>query len=347
MPMLFTPEEIKQQTRDLWRTCFHDSEEFMDIYFEEKYTDASNITVRQDGRVVAAAQVLPYRMTFYGVVLRVGYLSGLCVAPEWRGRGLAAQVIREAHRRLYQQGAALSFLIPGDEGLRKFYEQPVHGAYWTSTFRSEVEMADTGEDDLRIEVLRPDEWGNDLYVYVRQGYYTEFMLHPSESDFFAALRLCDLENGYVLVARRKRSIKGICLAVVEPDGKCVIRTILISLPVVKNLFVRYLKEHAGVEHVWARVPIPGSLSKSTPYGMARVVNAERFLRVVLAAQPDFQLHIGVGGDLDVPENNGYYRIFGGQLTITESKPDSIVTPGGLAAMFLGAQPTYMEMMLDE
>ena len=81
--------------------------------------------------------------------------------------------------------------------------------------------------------------------------------------------------------------------------------------------------------------------------MARVVNAERFLRTVLAAHQDFQIHIGVDGDLDVPENNGYYRIHGGRLEITDSKPESIVTPGGLAAMFIGAQPTYMEMMLDE
>ena len=36
--MLLTPNEIKEQTRDLWRICFDDSEEFMDIYFQDKYT---------------------------------------------------------------------------------------------------------------------------------------------------------------------------------------------------------------------------------------------------------------------------------------------------------------------
>ena len=66
--MLYSPEEIKQQTRELWRTCFNHSEEFMDIYFDEKYTDEANLTIRHDGRVVAATQLLPYRFTFYGSV---------------------------------------------------------------------------------------------------------------------------------------------------------------------------------------------------------------------------------------------------------------------------------------
>ena len=29
--MLYNPDETRQQTRDLWRTCFGDSEEFMDV----------------------------------------------------------------------------------------------------------------------------------------------------------------------------------------------------------------------------------------------------------------------------------------------------------------------------
>ena len=75
--MLLTPNEIKEQTRDLWRICFDDSEEFMDIYFQDKYTPESNLTVRHDGRVVSAMQLLPYRLTFYGSVQHAGYISGL------------------------------------------------------------------------------------------------------------------------------------------------------------------------------------------------------------------------------------------------------------------------------
>ena len=51
--------------------------------------------------------------------------------------------------------------------------------------------------------------------------------------------------------------------------------------------------------------------------------------------------------MHIPENNGYYIIEDGKLRITDRQPDTVVTPGGLAALFLSAQPTYVEMMLDE
>lgn len=85
--MLLSPEELKQQTRDLWKNCFHESDDFLDIYFEDKYRPGRNITARPYGDVVAAAQLLPYRMTFYGNVLYTGYVSGLCVHPDFRRRG--------------------------------------------------------------------------------------------------------------------------------------------------------------------------------------------------------------------------------------------------------------------
>ncbi len=345
--MLLTKEEIKQQTRQLWKTTFQDSEEFMDIYFEDKYTDDNNRVLMSGGKVAAAMQLLPYRMTFYGSVLHAGYVSGLCVQPECRGKGMASQLIREAHRDLYRQGGAISFLIPGNDRLRSFYEKPGHGSFWTATYRKEVELTDSGAEDFHVEVGQPDEWPSELYVFYRRNTALEFMFHPSENDFFAALAACDLQGGYVLVARRKRRVVGLCLAVPESDGKVIVRSILVAGQAVKDLFVRHLKALTGAEHIYARVPSPGAITGAVPYVMARVVNVERFLTAVLRAYPDFQLHIGVDGDLDVPENNGYYLMENGRLSITDSRPDSIVTPGGLAAMFLGAQPTYAEMLLDE
>ena len=63
--MLLSQEEIKQQTRELWRNNFSHSDEFLDIYFDEKYADENNLTIRHDGNVVASMQLLPYRYTFY------------------------------------------------------------------------------------------------------------------------------------------------------------------------------------------------------------------------------------------------------------------------------------------
>lgn len=345
--MLLTSEELKQQTRQLWKTCFNDSEDFMDIYFEEKYDEDNNFTARPDGFVAGAMQMLPYCMTFHESVLHAGYVSGLGVLPDYRGRGMAARLLHNAHRELYRRGGTFSFLIPADEGLRKFYERPEHGAFWTATFRREVEMPDEGDTDDRIEISRPDEWPMELFVFFNRHTVIDFMLHPAENDFYAAIEACDAGGGYVLVARRKRRVVGLCLASPDADGRLFIRSMLVPSKTVKSLFVRRLKALHGCETVYARIPSPGAIKQAQPYAMARVVNVERLLTAVLRAYPDFQIHIGVDGDLYIPENNGYYLIENGRLSVTDRRPDSIVTPGGLAAMFLGSHPMYMEMLLDE
>lgn len=347
--MLLSPEEIKQETRGLWKSCFHDSEEFMDLYFEDKYTDEDNITLRPDGFVAGAVQVLPYRMTFYQHVIHAGYISGLSVHPDYRGKGMAVQLLREAHRKIYNRNGAISFLIPGCDRLRKFYERTQHGAYWTSTYRMETEIRETEETDDRIVVEQPEEWRQELYVFYRRNTSgVDFMLHPSETDFFAALANEDMAGGYVLTARKNRRLCGICLARKEKDGRMFIHSLLVENVQTKNAFIRFLKQaDRETDKVYARVPAPGSHDGSVPYAMARVINVERFLNTVLKVYPDFQLHIGVDGDLDIPENNGYYLLENGKVIVTDRRPDSIVTPGGLAAMFLSSYPMYVEMMLDE
>lgn len=345
--MLLTPQEIKQQTRALWTECFNHSDTFTDIYFDEKYADEQNFTIREDGKVVGATQVIPYPMTFHKLMLFTGYVSGLCVSPSRRKNGIASKLLRNVHRELYKQSAALSFVIPLNEEQRHYFEKPEHGAYWTSTFRKEVEIEDKGADDSHVEILQPDEWPMELYVFFRRYSAFDFMLHPSENDFFAALETCDAQGGYVLVARRKRRVVGLCLAAKESDGRVFMRSLLVIHQEEKDLFVRRLKELTGAEHIFARVPSPGALNGAMPYAMSRVINVKLFLSAVLKAYPDFQIHIGVDGDLDVPENNGYYIIENGRLRQTDQRPDTIVTPGGLATMFLGAHPTMVEMMLDE
>ena len=321
----------------------------MDIYFDEKYTDEGNLTIRHDGNVVASAQLQPYRFTFYNTVLRAGYLSGLATLPEFRGRGYASNLLHEAHRRLFRQGAAISFLVPNNDELRHFFEKLQHGAFWTAVYRQNLPLDVTNDGAFdKIEVTQPDEWANELYVFYRRlTSELPFMVHPSENDFFAALEDADAKDGYVLVARRKRRMVGFCLAVKEDDGNVYIRTLAITETAVRAAFVDYLCKACNVDKVYRRFCLPGSLKGSVPYAMARVINVPRFLSAIATPNPGFQLHIGVDGDLDIPENNGWYVVENGRVRLTDEKPDSIVTPGGLAAMFMAAQPMVMDMLLDE
>lgn len=345
---LLTEEEIKRQTRELWKTCFHDSEDFLGLYFEDKYTSQNNFTLREQGRVVAACQMLPYRFTFYGNVLHSAYLSGLCTVPALRNRGLASRLVSNAHRRLYEQGAALSFLVPGDEALRHFYESERHGAYWTAAYRQEIRLEPAVAPDSATSVHASEEWGRELYVcYRRQTQKTAFMLHPGENDFFAALEDCANTGGKVLEARRRGSVCGLMLVAREKDGRCFAQELAAKDDSVTAALVAAAKEQLGASDIYFRAPCNGNAPAATPYAMARIINVRKFLSAIFAAYPGFELHVGVGNDFDIPENNGYYRLASGRVETTEERPDTVLTPGGLAALFLGAVPVRMPMLLDE
>ena len=348
---LIDSEEIKEQTRNLWRTCFHDSEDFMDIYFEEKYSDENNFTIRHDGQVISAMQMLPYALSVYKSVAHVGYVSGLATLPQYRRQGLAGRLLNESIRKLNAQGGIISFLVPADNKLREFYQRPANGAYWTTTFRTEMKFeipADKDHEYPDFSLEEPDEWGEEIYVFYRRMQRNEpFTLRAAENDFFAAVRDCDAEGGHTLVVRHNGNICGLCIANPIADGRILVQDLVYSKEDALYTILRHLRDAYPEKELFTYMEVGGEAKGARAYAMARIVNVKRFFNLVINAFPGFQLHVGVGDDYAVPENNGYYKIGNGKCVVTDERPTTILTPGGLASLFLSAYPLQMRLLLDE
>lgn len=112
---------IKEQVRQLWKLCFTDSDEFVELYFRMRYTDELNSYIEVGGKVVAALQRLPYPMIYEGTIVPTSYISGACTHPDYRNRGVMKQLLMKAHRRMYEDGVVLSTLIPAEEWLKAYY----------------------------------------------------------------------------------------------------------------------------------------------------------------------------------------------------------------------------------
>lgn len=361
--MLLSPENIQQQTRALWETTHPElTADFLDLYFQRRYADERNVTVRHDAQVKAAVQILPFKFLFGGKALPVGVFNGLCAESGANHEKNIAQVVRQAHRKMYEEGQLLSFLIPEDEKQRKAFEKEQMGSFWTATHRLLVPF-ETPEDyrpDLNLNIMPENTWGRELWTFYNTfGGRHDYEIRHDRDSFETAVTWHLQQGGQLFVARRRGKIVGFCLVCKQPrilkSGKpskkdCYghIRFMLTTDPNVVYHFRRRIGELLEVEEVAVVGGCPGhGFKEAKPYAMARVVDVLGFLKFLGRVHPGLQLTVGIENDEDIPENNGYYELFEGEVTLLEERPDNVLTAGGLAALLLGSQPVQLPLLLDD
>ncbi len=114
---------IKQETRELWKLVFEDSEPFMDLYFSRVYKGEYNICCQIGHRVIAALQTLPYPMLYHGKEIKTVYISGVSTYPDYRKQDVGNNLMRQAHFSLYYHGVIFSTLIPAEDWLYGWYRK--------------------------------------------------------------------------------------------------------------------------------------------------------------------------------------------------------------------------------
>ena len=78
---------MKEKVKALWKLCFDDSDQFIDMYFRLRYKSEINVVIESGNEVISALQMLPYPMSFCGKQVATSYISGACTHPDFRNRG--------------------------------------------------------------------------------------------------------------------------------------------------------------------------------------------------------------------------------------------------------------------
>jgi len=121
--ILFADEHTTPVVRRMWKTCFGDTEEFLDTFFRYKYKPENTLLYFEGDEAVASLQMLPYTISFYEQEIPFAYLAGLCTLPGYRKRGFMAKLIHRAHEIIAQRNIPLAILIPAEDWLYGFYEK--------------------------------------------------------------------------------------------------------------------------------------------------------------------------------------------------------------------------------
>lgn len=350
-------EKNKEQVRELWERCFHDSGRFLELYFGRVYREENTLVGKEGGKVVSALQMLPYRMTYGSREIPVAYISGASTYPYARGKGWMKGLLLQAFGEMRRRGQLLSVLIPAEEWLFGFY----HKAGYAEGMYYRPMVCPTGKSTAgaasRCSLLRlTDRLLADeeqaftpvrLYAYFERSMKERpYAVQHDRDDFGNILQDLLISGGDLFVAvGRAQEINGMAFVYpLESDTVCI-KELLADDEEIRNFLLDFLPSYYPHQTtVWRE-----AASSGTPYGMIRVIDAEAMLSRYAELHPDVSLLLNLKDD-QLPFNTGYYTLRHG---LCRREPDSFEDPTvlqttmpELVPLLFSGHPVGLTLMLE-
>ena len=333
---------IKEETRQLWRLSFEDSEEFMDLYFSLRYSDRINKFIESEGKIVAALQTIHYTMTYgVGTEVPVRYISGACTHPNYRNKGFMKRLLRDVHHAMYEEGVWLSTLIPAKEWLKGFYRRSGYELcfhylpYWYAKENKTSGVTCPREISLNDEVYD---------FFDRQMHKRKCSIQHSRDDLSIVIKDLMLAGGKFYGIFDDERLSGLAFCICDKDV-LIVKEILLATSLDLNDVLVGLMQVTGTSKASCLLP---TISEAYPLGMARVINAEVALRRYAGIHPNERLSIDVVGDDVIKENNGCRIINDGEcFRINNRSSDTkVMTIAQLTRFLFSDLHPYMSLMMN-
>ena len=113
-----TPEDIPR-LREIWKDCFGDTDAFLDLFFRCAYAPRRSLVLEEKSNILGAAY-------WFDCTLgrgKLAYVYAVGIDPGHQNRGLGRRLMQAIHQTLRNQDYEGVLLVPGDEGLRRYYEK--------------------------------------------------------------------------------------------------------------------------------------------------------------------------------------------------------------------------------
>lgn len=137
------------QLKKLWKICFGDEDDYIDLYFNNKYKEEETAVLLWDGEIVAMTTMIPAHILMpSGEKLALSMLYAIATHPSFQGKGLSTQIMDFCHTYLETQNQDLSILVPARESLFDFYRKRGYkdGFYIRELTLSHYEISKFTED---------------------------------------------------------------------------------------------------------------------------------------------------------------------------------------------------------
>lgn len=106
--------------QDLWQQVFPGET----AYFGREYRPSQTLLqVSEDGLIVSMLHWTRGVLSLWGEDVPTAYILGVATMPEYRGKGLAGELIEQVLFELHLRGVPLAALIPSEQSMAGFYKE--------------------------------------------------------------------------------------------------------------------------------------------------------------------------------------------------------------------------------
>lgn len=112
--MIYRQERLsdKEQVKKLWKTCFDDTEKFVDWFFGERWMPAQGAVAEEHGKIITAIQGWHYTLNIRGKSVPATIMSGVSTHPDYRGNGHMTKTLEIFMQNARERGEYAVFSTP-------------------------------------------------------------------------------------------------------------------------------------------------------------------------------------------------------------------------------------------
>ena len=338
---------MKEEVRKLWKLCFGDSEEFMDIYFAKRYSDERNIAIAEEGHIVSALQLIPYPMQFGKSTISTSYISGVCTHPDYRNKGVGKQLMQLSLEKMFADDIALGTLIPAEGWLAGYYRKM--GFEFVFDYSTIPVKSEKNIQTEAIHIYTYEHHFEEVYRYFdkKQRKRTFALLHTAD-DLNAVLDDLQLSGGQLFIASKEGKICGLAFCVSKEENTEIIEFFADDTETEENLLL-YIGKNYAPAPVLRLCPV--SNNGNSPHihlGMARIIHAEAFLKAYAETFPAYSGNFYIS-DKQLPANNGHYHLENGKCIVSSEtilSPSNVTDIHQLTEILLKPLFPYMSLMMN-
>lgn len=337
---------MKEKVKTLWKHCFNDSNDFIEMYFHTRFSKQTNMSIESGGDLISALQLIPYPMTFCGQEVSTSYISGACTHPDFQGKGIMKELISQSLARMYSEGIYFSTLIPAEPWLFDYYSKLGYASVFKYTKKEFAIPEFIPSKDYTIK--NTSEYSIELFKYLNENIKKRpCCIQHTKKDFKIILQDLLISNGEIFYAMKKKEITGIAI-LYKTTENIRIEELIANNKEIENSLLHAIKKETGKDKVIINSPIEDDRYPLIPMGMGRIVNVKSVLQLYASFFPKDEMQIQLT-DNQLSSNNGYYYLFNGKCMFCENRlPGAHVqlNINQLTIKILGKLKPYMNLMLN-